>query len=147
VVRDAAGDADPDRAYPTWALRTAEPPPAPPDFAPGAPRRPVGRRALAAAAVLAVALVAVVVSRRVGTGPDGPVSPDVVGACIRYGAVSEGDGRRVEAVVGCADPHDGRVLALAPDRTRCPGGTDAVLVTPVDREAAGTVLCVDEDQS
>jgi hypothetical protein len=143
VVREA-----PAAAYPGWAVGTAErPAPAAPQFAsgPGRPGRSAGRWLLGGLVVLVVVgALAVMAGRRSDGSREGPVSPDAVGRCLRYGPTTDGGARRVEALVACDDAHDGRVLAFAPNRSRCPAGTDAVLTTPSDQAGTGAVLCIDE---
>jgi hypothetical protein len=117
---------------------TAAPAPVGDRRALGVPTRSVVLAGLAAAAVVVAVLA---LARRDDGTREGPVSPGAVGSCLRYGA--SGQDRRVDRLVPCDEPHDGRVLAFAGSRAGCPAETDAVLATERDR-GGGDVLCVSE---
>jgi hypothetical protein len=121
----AAPPAD-ERSFPGWAV---------PPSSPASSPRPTRLLLLLGAALLLVAAgVLAVRSRRVATD-DGPVGPEVIGACVAY--ATDGQPRHVDRLVPCAEPHDGRVLAFAGAAAECPAGTDAVLATARDAAGAG----------
>ncbi len=95
--------------------------------------------ALGVGAVVVVLLLGFLVLRPTAK-PSTTVAGDIAGTCFTYNV----DRTQLATSVPCEEPHDGTVLAFAPDQTTCPPDTGAILTTQSDTYGRSGVLCVRE---